>query len=92
MSLYRKAWLFMGWTILVLVTLPTWEPLVAQAFGPGGKQFALMLWVAHGIIAVVLFTCPDCRCSLFRSEGSFFRAHHPWPNKICSRCGRDHSG
>jgi len=91
MTLYAKAWLFMAWTVLVLVTMPTWEPLVRHLFGPGGAKLALMFWVAHGLVALFLFTCPDCGFSLFKSEGSFFTAHHPWPNRICSRCGRDHS-
>lgn len=91
MSLYVKAWFFMGWTILILVTMPMWEPILKHLFGPGGTQLGLIIWAAHGIGAYFLFACPECGCSLFKTEGSFFNARHPWPNKKCSRCRRDHS-
>lgn len=91
MSLYAKAWLFIAWTMGVLATLPYWQPFLQSIFGPSGTTIALTFWVGHGLIALFVFVCPDCSFSLFRSEGRFFKANHPWPNKICSRCGRDHS-
>jgi len=91
MSLYLKAWLFMGSTVLLLITLPYWYPVVEHAFGPTCSHLALLIWGGLGFTAYYLFSCPECGCSLLRTEGAFFNTHHPWPNKKCSRCGRDHT-
>lgn len=91
MSLYSKAWLFIAWTVGVLVTFFYWQPFLPDIFGSAGGMIGLLFWVSHGLIALFVLACPDCRFSLFRTEGAFFRATHPWPNRICSRCGHDHS-
>lgn len=91
MSLYAKSWLFTAWTLSVLATLPVWQPLLQNIFGSAGSMIGLTFWISHGLVMMFLFACPDCGFSLFRSDGSFFKANHPWPNKMCSRCGRDHS-
>jgi hypothetical protein len=44
------------------------------------------------ILFMFFFVCPKCSFSLFRSESIFgLYIYHPWPNKICSRCGHNHS-
>lgn len=91
MSLYSKAWLFMGSAILLLITMPFWQPFVEQTLGPTWSHLALLVWAGLGFTAYVLFTCPECGCPLFKTEGSFLNSRHPWPNRICSRCGRDHA-
>lgn len=90
-SLHLKAWLFVAWTALVLAAFIVWTPLFHTIFGSSGAPISLLFWISHGIAALYIFTCPDCGFSLFRSEGAFFRATHPWPNRKCSRCGHDHS-
>jgi len=91
MSLYLKAWLFLGSTVLLLITLPLWQPLVERAFGPTWSHFALVSWGMLGIVGYYLFSCPECGCSLMRTEGRFLNIFHPWPDRKCSRCGRDHT-
>jgi hypothetical protein len=91
MSLYAKSWLFTAWIFGTLVMFPVWQPFLQNTFGSAGSMIGLTLCVSQSFVAMFLFACPDCRFSLFTSDGSFFQANHPWPNKMCSRCGRDHS-
>lgn len=87
MSLYVRSWLFLGWTLLVLLTMPLWwwnglVPLLGD--GPGAVA-GLAVWLAHGIASPWLFRCPKCRTSPFTSG----MLAHPWPNANCSGCGQD---
>jgi len=91
MSLYAKAWLFVAWAVLVLVTFPVWLPLLQSLFGPSGTIIGIIFWISHGFIALFLFSCPDCGQSLFRTGGGLLGATHLSPNRKCSDCGRDHS-
>jgi hypothetical protein len=89
MSLYTKAWLFIAWLALVVFTFPYWLPWITAL--TGSSVLGLLIFAGHGIAAIFLFLCPNCDFSLFKSEGKFLPYHHPWPNRICSRCGADHT-
>jgi len=92
MSRYYKAWLFMIWTVTLLLTSPDWTRGLAGALGTSRSTVGAAVFAAHALFFVFVLVCPKCGMSLFKSDsGLFFYVHHPWPNKRCSRCGHDHS-
>lgn len=86
MSLYaravRHAWRMLGvLTLAVLLVLG-----VDRIYGHSTIAFAaaiVMLLVANA--PMLRFNCPRC------GKNAFFRGIFviPWPNRVCSRCGRD---
>jgi hypothetical protein len=87
MSMYQKAWLFLAWTLLVFFTIPFWLGELQQVFGAASYPIAGVFWLSHGVVALLVFRCPDCGRSLF-TRGMW---SVPWPAKTCSKCGRDTS-
>ncbi len=85
MSLYKKAWLFLIVASVLVLTSPDWT-------AGTGHGIAAVVLVVGALMSMFAFVCPNCSFSLFRSESIFgIYVYHPWPNKRCSRCGRDHS-
>jgi hypothetical protein len=80
-TLYRKAWLFMGWTMLAFVTSPLWLFWPFVCWGPIGALPGMALWLAHGAAALWLFRCPECGTSPFTTRLGFMRISHPWPRR-----------
>lgn len=91
MSMYVKARLFVAWVALLLATFSVWAPFVQTHFGSSGVVIGGLLWLGHGAIGMLFFTCPDCDFPLFMTKRPIFNAYHPWPNRTCSKCRRDHS-
>lgn len=91
MSLYTKSWLFVAWTLLVLLAFPYWLPFLEEVFGPFGLLVGAAFWLGHGVIARFCFTCPECDLSTFQTRRGGIPGYSPWPRKICSRCGYDHT-
>lgn len=86
MSIYRKSWLFMVWTLLVFVSFPLWIGLLLASLGEAGFVIAMAFWLSHGLAMMFVFRCPNCGRSLFM-RGYFINV--PWPAKDCSKCGAD---
>ena len=86
MSLYRKAWLFGLFQILViLISLPF---LSAYLYDKQlGEEEMWPVFLGFGVFASLhfFFRCPDCQSPMFM-RGPIGM---PWPNMYCSRCGRD---
>ncbi len=82
MSLYRKAWLFTAWTVVLLCL----TPLVPD----GMFGYFAGLWLLHGGIALFAIACPVCGLSLYRSSQGIIAITQPWPRRTCGACGRDH--
>ena len=89
MTLYRKAWLFTGWTMLVFVTSPLWLFWPFTRLGIIGALPGMALWLAHGAAFLWLFRCPECGTSPFTTRLGFVGISHPWPRRCCSKCGKD---
>jgi len=71
MSLYLKAWLFMGSTVFLLLTLPYWQPLVEYTLGPKWSHLALLIWGVLGFTAYYLFSCRSADVHSLEWRGSF---------------------
>jgi len=91
MSLYRVAWLFTAWTILVVGGLVSALPLLREWLGAFGLAVAMAIGLAHGLVALYGFACRDCGLSPFLSGKGLLTGYAPWPRKTCGHCGRDHS-
>lgn len=92
MTRYYKAWLFMIWTVTLILTSPDWTAGLASLLGMSSSTAATAVFAVHALFFVFVLTCPKCGLSLFKSDsGLFLYVYHPWPNKRCSRCGQDHS-
>ncbi len=91
MSLYKKGWLFTAWMVLVLVAMPYWMPLLDSVFGSIGFALGLVLWLGHGVIALLFFACPECGLSAFLGSKSLLSSYAPWPRSKCGHCGHDHT-
>jgi hypothetical protein len=89
MSLYRKAWLFMAWTMLIFITSPVWLFWPFLRWGLIGALPGMIFWLAQGAASLWLFRCPECGTSPFASRLGFMAISHPWPRRRCSKCGRD---
>jgi hypothetical protein len=89
MHTYRRAWLFTGWMMLVFVTTPIWLFGWLQQLGEPFFLLGGMVWVMHGLAALMLFRCEDCGTSLFRTGPSFMPFYTPWPHRRCRECGHD---
>lgn len=87
MSLYLKAWIFTLWTVLLLVVI--WNPPAWIA--PDWQVPLMILWLAHGVIALALVVCPRCGLSLYRGGEGLLALNQPWPRRHCGGCGRDHA-
>jgi hypothetical protein len=55
MSLYRKAWLFMAWTMILFLAAPFWLLWPASRWGFVGALPGMILWLAHGVASLWLF-------------------------------------
>jgi hypothetical protein len=89
MHTYRRAWLFTGWMMLVFVTTPIWLFGWLQQLGEPFFLLGGLVWVMHGLAALMLFRCEDCGTSLFRTGPSFMPFYTPWPHRRCRECGHD---
>ena len=78
----RHAWRMLGAVMIGVVLVLT----VDRLYGQSTLAFAaaiLLLLIANA--PMLRFNCPDC------GKNAFFRGMFvvPWPNRICTRCGRD---
>jgi hypothetical protein len=89
MTLYRKAWLFTGWTMFVFVTSPLWLFWPFMTLGLIGALPGMALWLAHGAAFLWLFRCPECGTSPFTTRLGSIGISHPWPRRCCSKCGKN---
>ncbi|MDP9414700.1 MAG: hypothetical protein M3Q08_11580 [Pseudomonadota bacterium] len=89
MSLYRKAWLFTGWTLLVFLTSPIWFFAPVERWGMAAALPGMIFWFAHGAVMVWVLKCPDCGCSLYLISKRLPGFYAPWPKRKCSCCGFD---
>jgi hypothetical protein len=89
MHTYRRAWLFTGWMMLVFITMPFWLFGWLQQLGEPFFLLGGLVWVMHGLAALLLFRCEDCGTSLFRTGPSFMPFYTPWPHRRCRECGHD---
>jgi len=92
MSLYRKAWLFTGWTAIVFLTSSWWLFGPAERWGAAAAISGVLFWLAHGAAAKWCFGCPACGCSAFARWRGPPALYAPWPRRRCACCGHDHSG
>ena len=90
MSLYKKAWWFVVWTLAVLVAFPLWMSVLGEHFGSVGFIAGAIFWLSHGAAMIFLFRCPECGLSPFQSRKGIVTWATPWPRKACGHCGRDH--
>ncbi|WP_156256281.1 hypothetical protein [Sandarakinorhabdus oryzae] len=90
MSLYAKCWLFTTWFLILFFSFPFWISFLEQRFGPTGVLIGGGFWLSHGIFMMLVFRCPNCGLTPFRSSKDFMAWYYPWPRKICGHCGRDH--
>ena len=86
MTLYQKAWLFAGWTVLFLLVIAA----LPSSIGSGLITALAIIWLAHGGVALFVFVCPDCGLSLFRGRLGLLATNQPWPRRCCGACGKDH--
>jgi len=92
MTLYKKAWIFLIIVSVLVLTSPDWTKGVGDAIGASGTAIGSVVLALGAILFMFFFVCPKCSFSLFRSESIFgLYIYHPWPNKVCSRCGHNHS-
>jgi len=86
-SLYFKAWIFTLWAALVLMVIWLWPAWM----DPAWHVPFIIIWLAHGVFALVMVVCPRCGLSLYRSNKGFIATNQPWPRRRCGGCGRDHA-
>ncbi len=92
MTLYKKAWLFLIMVSVLVLTSPDWTRGISDAIGASNVTIGSVVLVLGALLFMFVFVCPKCSFSLFRSEGFFgLYIYHPWPNKVCSRCGHNNS-
>ena len=87
MTLYEKAWLFVGGGLLLLLTSPFWLwGLLGERFGGAGMVAGVALFIACGLSGQLLFKCRACSRYPFVTR----QAGLQWagfPRKTCGRCG-----
>lgn len=94
MSVYRRAWRFTLFVIVLIVTSPIWAfQLLPDFLGPMGIAVAAVLFIVAAVAAVFLFRCPKCGASAFLLTRNFLGlglpAYQLWPRRHCAGCGRD---
>ncbi|WP_159063917.1 MULTISPECIES: hypothetical protein [Alcaligenes] len=91
MALYRKAWLFTLFNILLLVALYFGLPVFDRVLGTLGFWVFGFYILGQGLVAMTVFTCPKCGLSPFMGSQSLFTSYSPFPRKKCAQCGHDHT-
>ena len=89
MSLYKRAWRFTGWMMLVFVTMPLWLFSFLDKFGDEGLFAGFVLWLLPWVFAMLLLKCDYCGTSVFRTGPSYLPIYTPWPHRRCRGCGAD---
>ncbi|MBP1878022.1 ribosomal protein S27AE [Agrobacterium rubi] len=89
-SLYVKAWLFLAVSAAAVMTSPDWSERLPAAFGWDTTAPGIAAFIAFNVIILFFIACPTCGLSLFKTDAKYFYIYHPWPNRVCPRCGRDH--
>ncbi len=87
MSLYKKAWLFTLFNILLLVALYFGLPVFDRVLGTFGFLVFGFYILGQGLVAMTVFTCPKCGLSPFMGSQSLFTSYSPFPRKKCGQCG-----
>mgnify|MGYP006190331073 CR=1 FL=1 len=72
MSLYKKAWLFTLFNILLLVALYFGLPVFDRVLGTLGFLVFGFYILGQGLVAMTVFTCPKCGLSPFMGSQSLF--------------------
>ncbi|KGP00209.1 hypothetical protein NDQ41_14400 [Alcaligenes faecalis] len=91
MSLYKKAWLFTGFNVLVLIGLYFGLPVLDRVLGTFGLLVFGFYILGQGLIAMAFFSCPQCGLSPFMGSQGLFSSYSPFPRKKCGHCGHDHT-
>ena len=89
MSLYKRAWIFTGWMLFIFVTMPVWLFGFLANLGTEAIFTGLVIWLLHGLAALLLFKCAHCGTPAFRTGPSYFPIYTPWPHRHCRECGSD---
>jgi hypothetical protein len=69
MSLYRKAWMYTGWILLVSIPTVYLIEFLSNAYGIGGAIAGGMLWLANALPTFCFLKCPRCAASAYSRNG-----------------------
>ncbi|GHC35175.1 hypothetical protein GCM10010096_00080 [Alcaligenes pakistanensis] len=91
MSLYKKAWLFVLFSVAVLAALLFGMPLLDRVLGTFSFLVFGLYILGQGLLAMVFFSCPQCDLSPFMGSKGLFTSYSIFPRKKCGHCGHDHT-
>lgn len=91
MSLYKKAWLFVLFSVAVLAALLFSMPLLDRVLGTFSFLVFGLYILGQGLMAMAFFSCPQCDLSPFMGSKGLFTSYSIFPRKKCGHCGHDHT-
>ena len=91
MSLYKKAWLFVLFSVAVLAVLLFGMPLLDRVLGTFSFLVFGLYILGQGLLAMAFFSCPQCDLSPFMGSKGLFTSYSIFPRKKCGHCGHDHT-
>ncbi len=91
MSLYKKAWLFVSVSVMVLAALLFGMPLLDRVLGTFSFLVFGLYILGQGLVAMAFFNCPQCDLSPFMGSKGLFSSYSILPRKTCGHCGHDHT-
>ncbi len=91
MSLYKKAWLFTVFNVLVVCTFSFWMPALDRVLGTFSFLVFGVYILGQGLVAMTAFSCPKCGVSPFMGSQGLFTSYSPIPRRKCGQCGQDHT-
>lgn len=91
MSLYKKAWLFVLFSVVVLAALLFGMPLLDRILGTFSFLVFGLYILGQSLMAMAFFSCPQCDLSPFMGSKGLFTSYSIFPRKKCGHCGHDHT-
>ncbi|WP_343315653.1 hypothetical protein AAIB41_12685 [Brucella sp. BE17] len=91
MSLYKQAWLFSIWFLIVICSFPYWLFALGDELGAAGYIIGAIILGGHWVAGELYFYCPDCGLSPYRSNKGLISRVSPIPSKKCAHCGYDYN-